>query len=374
MSGPGASAQLPATVTGLCAKRPLLITDAGLRRAGVVERIERLFAESPVRLAGVFDRVAQDARATLVNEAAAAYAELGADSLVALGGGSVLDTAKGVKWMISKGLRDIREGLGGRLVERWPAAQPMSVPHVALPTTAGTGAEVSPIAVIYHEAAGVKVNILHPYINADVAILDPFLTTGLPPFITAFTGFDALTHAVEAYFSPRSNPITDGLALHAVRLIVENLPLAVHHGGNVAAREQMLLASTMAITAFSGSLHAIPVHNLAHVFGAQFGIPHGLANAVLLPAVMRAMPEFYTSRAAQFAEAVGAPGRSGGLEGLISLLERLRADVGLPQTFHAFTMDPEVLAKMVPLVHQDPAGAALRLPEAVVEQVTRAVC
>ncbi len=175
-----------------------------------------------------------------------------------------------------KGLSDIKTVIPkGILFEQFPDANHIPIPHIAMPTTAGTGSEVSPIAVIYNEDAKMKGNIINPYISSDIAVLDPELTVGLPA-ATAFTGFDALTHAIEALASPIATALTDAHALQAIRLIEQNLPAAVTNGENIHARMEMLFASLMGITAFSCALNAIPVHNFAHAYGALFRIPHGL--------------------------------------------------------------------------------------------------
>jgi alcohol dehydrogenase class IV len=378
-SGAGSRALLPEMVRGLGGRRAVLFTDKGLTQSGVTEKVTEMFRIMPgdVELVGIFDDIEQDAKATVINRATRFFEECGGDSLVALGGGSVLDTVKGVKWMLHKGLADIRDGLLGNVLEFWPKAQYIPVPHVALPTTAGTGAEVSPIAVVFHEDLQVKVNLINPFVNADIALLDPELTVGLPPRITAFTGFDALTHAIEGYFSPQANPMTDAYAIQSARMVVENLPIAVHDGRNLTARANMLIASTMAITAFSMSLNAIPVHNMAHAFGAKFGIPHGLANAVLLPNVMAALPQFYLPRVHSFAKAIGlseAPAEPEAcLSYVIDFIRRFREEVGLPATFAEFNLDKSALANMVAAVHSDPSGVVFRIPEAVIQRVTREV-
>ena len=377
-NGVGSRVLLPETIRGLGGKRAFLVTDPGLVRAGLLDKILELFdlVPTPVTIAGVFDRVEQDAKAHIINEAARAYRECAADSLIALGGGSVLDTVKGIKWMVSRGLTDIRPSLIGNVLEMWPDAQPIFIPHVALPTTAGTGAEASPIAVVFHDDLGVKVNLINPFINADIAILDPELTVGLPPSITAFTGFDALTHAIEGFFSPQANPFTDAYAIQSARMIFENLPKAVANGQDLTARANMLMASTMAIISFSLALNAIPVHNMAHAFGAKFGIPHGLANAVLLPNVMAAMSAFYRPRVREFMAAVGfdAPADpDAALEALIQRIRDLREQVGLPATFADYQLDKRQLGKMVDLVHADPSGVVYRLPDAIIQRVTREV-
>lgn len=378
-SGAGSRSMLPQIIKGLGGRRAVLFTDKGLTQAGITEKITELFAYMPgdVQLVGVFDEIEQDAKAEIINRGAQFFKDCNADSLIALGGGSVLDTVKGVKWILHKRLQDIREGLLGNTIESWPEAQYIMIPHVAIPTTAGTGAEVSPIAVVFNEIAGIKTNLINPFINADMAILDPDLTTGLPPKITAFTGFDALTHAVEAYFSPHNNPMADSFAIQSIRMIVDNVRTAVHEGTNLAARSNMLMASTMAITAFSLTLHAIPVHNMAHAFGAKFGIPHGLANAVLLPNVMTSLAPFYLPRIHGFAQALGlqnVPAEPHAcLMEVVKFIKDLRADVGLPDTFAEFNIPAVEPQLIVAAVQGDPSGVVFRLPADVIVKVASEV-
>jgi alcohol dehydrogenase class IV len=365
-AGPGARAFLPAHMKELGARRWMIITDKGLVGAGVIDQVkETLDGPSDLEIVAVFDEVQQDARMTLVNAAATMARHNAVEGILAIGGGSVLDSAKGVKMLLASGLTDIRETVPANVgLYTGALAKPLSIPHIAIPTTAGTGAEVSPIAVFLNEEDHVKANLLHPYIGADIAILDPDLTVGLPPRITAFTGFDALTHAIEGYAWGHSGPLTDSFALHAIRLITKSLPVAVADGKNVDARMDMLAASNMAIMAFPG-LGAIPVHNCAHALGAMYNIPHGLANAVLLPIVMEALPEVYLPKIEWLADAMGIkePGTPEELlRRTVEKIRKLQAEVGLPSNFLEFGPNPNDMQKAVMAVLTDPAGAVLKIP------------
>ncbi|MEG0383202.1 MAG: iron-containing alcohol dehydrogenase [Solibacillus sp.] len=378
-SGAGARSLLPEMIMGLGGKRALLITDKGIVQAGVVTRISELFEslQGNVELVGVFDEIEQDAKAENITKAVQVAKELKADALIALGGGSVLDAVKGIKWMLHKGYENTEEVLHTSIREFPPEAQPMNIPHVAIPTTAGTGAEVSPMAVIYNEKLGVKVVVRTPYLNADMAILDPELTVGLPPKITAFTGMDALTHAIEGYFSTTATPFTDSYALYSAKLIAENLPIVVKDGSKVEARGNMLMASAMAITAFGFGNNGVPVHNMAHVFGAKFRIPHGLANAVLLPNVMTALPDLYLPKIKQFAEALGIETSSSDpqdcLTKVIEFIRNLRQQVGLPDTFAEFNLDSKILDYIVEEVQSDSASGKFLIPADIITKVTEEV-
>lgn len=196
-----------------------------------------------------------------------------------VGGGSAMDTAKGICIVLKEG-GQLRDYQGFQVLTR------RATPHVAIPTTAGTGSEVTYVAVIKDHEAKQKLLFGDYNIIPDVALLDPDLTVGLPRRLTAATGMDAMSHAVESIHSMQRQPIADGLALHAIRLVVEYLPRAVADGQDLVARGQMLIASNMAGAAFSNAQVGL-VHAIAHTVGARFGVHHGLANSILMPHVVR---------------------------------------------------------------------------------------
>ncbi len=377
-SGAGTRALVPDLFRGLQAKRIVLFSDRGLEQAGIVEKIKELFALTPhgtgPELVGVYLDIKQDAGSKDVNAALRFAREVSADGLLAVGGGSVMDTVKGVKYALHHGLTDIKEAIpGGLLYLSWPEATYIPIPHISIPTTAGTGSEVSPIAVIYNEEIKMKTNIIHPFINADMAILDPELTTGLPAKITAFTGFDALTHAIEALASPTATALTDAYALQSIRLIEKHLPTAVKQGDNLTARMEMLQASMMGITAFSFALNAIPVHNFAHAYGALFRIPHGLANAVFLPVVMEMIPDLYLPKVKELAEALHLETRDKESEALlqdvIQKLQEMQQDIGLPSDFKEYNIEQKALDATVVAVKMDPAALNYPLPPELIKAV-----
>jgi alcohol dehydrogenase class IV len=381
-SGSNSRAMVPSLFAGLGAKRVVLLSDRGLEKAGVVEKVAEIFNltghGSGPQLVGQYLDITQDAESRCINDAVRYVKEVGGDALLAVGGGSVLDTVKGVKYALHKGLSDIKEAIpGGLLYEQFPKANFIPIPHIAIPTTAGTGSEVSPIAVIFNEDIQMKTNIINPFINADMAILDPELTLGLPPFITAFTGFDALTHAIEAFASPTATALTDAYALHAIRLIEKNLPVAVSEGTNIAARMDLLQASLMGITAFSFALNAIPVHNLAHAYGALFRIPHGLANAVFLPVVMEMVPSLYLPKVNELASALDVEVKGDSDEtALAKVVEKIRLlqhKVGLPADFKQFNITEENLEQTIPAVMKDPAALSFPMPKELIAAIGQRV-
>jgi alcohol dehydrogenase class IV len=381
-SGSNSRAMVPSLFAGLGAERVVLLSDRGLEKAGVVQKVAEIFNltghGSGPQLVGQYLDITQDAESRCINDAVRYVKEVGGDALLAVGGGSVLDTVKGVKYALHKGLSDIKEAIpGGLLYEQFPKANFIPIPHIAIPTTAGTGSEVSPIAVIFNEEIQMKTNIINPFINADMAILDPDLTVGLPPFITAFTGFDALTHAIEALASPTATALTDAYALHAIRLIEKNLPVAVSEGTNIAARMDLLQASLMGITAFSFALNAIPVHNMAHAYGALFRIPHGLANAVFLPVVMEMVPTLYLPKVNELAAALDVEVKGDTAEAaLAKVVEKIRLlqhKVGLPADFKQYNITEENLAQTVPAVMKDPAALSFPMPKELIAAIGQRV-
>lgn len=373
---------IPDLLKGLGAKRVVLFSDQGLADAGIVDKVAEIFRLTQngtgTQLVGIFTEIKQDAGSESVNAAIRFAREKGADSLLAVGGGSVLDSVKGVKFALHHGLTDIKEAIpGGLAYFSWPEAQFIPIPHVSVPTTAGTGSEVSPIAVIYNEEKRVKTNIIHPFISSNMAVLDPDLTTGLPPFITAFTGFDALTHAIEALNSPTATGFTDAYALQTIRMFEQSIVEAVRNGNNIDARMQMLQASTMGITAFSFALNAIPVHNLAHAFGALYRIPHGLANAVFLPHVIEMIPDLYLPKIGLLAQALNLDTREKEPEALLTevvdKIRRLQQEVGLPSDFSEFDIPEDSLATTIAAVQADPAAMNFPLPAPLIEAISSRV-
>lgn len=373
----GAVARLPALLASLGARRVFLVSDRGLVAAGLVERVERVFALNrsgslPV-LAGTYAEVSQDAGSDTVNAALAGARACAADSIVALGGGSVLDAAKGVKYALARGLTDIGTVLlsGLRLEAE---ERPPGVPHVAIPTTAGTGAEVTNGAVILNQATGLKVLLVAPYLEADVAVLDAQLTVGLPAALTADSGMDALTHAIEVITNPVASHFTDALAFNAIRVIERALPRAVANGRDLQAREDMLQAATMACLALANAVGAAPVHNCSHAFGSVAHVPHGRANGVLLPIVMEEVREFYLPYAARLAGAFGTDTRGQTsevlLDHVIGRIRDLQASVGMPQDFAGARLAPIDPAIAVRGILTDPLAALYRIP---VERATAIV-
>jgi alcohol dehydrogenase class IV len=295
--GPGRAAAVGEEVARLGRSRVLLISDRGIEKAGLLEVVKGALGN---RLQASFLDVPQDSGLETVDAAVRAGREAGVDVVVSVGGGSVIDTSKAAAICLGAGGKAI-DHIGAYLMRGTP------LPHVVLPTTAGTGSEVTNCAVIRHAELGRKVYFLDDRLIPNAAILDPQLTAGLPRGLTGSTGLDALTHAIEAVVSKTANPISEGLALQAIRMIAEHLPAVIERPADLEARVQMQLASTMAGWAFSVAGVGL-VHGLSHALGARHHVPHGTANGILLPHVMRFNVEAAGPKLAQVARALGCNG------------------------------------------------------------------
>jgi alcohol dehydrogenase len=325
--GAGSALDLARECRRLGVHRPFLVTDPGLMKIGLVQPVLTALAAAGLPVL-VFDQVREDPPEATVLAATELARRGGIDAVVAVGGGSSMDVAKVVAVL-----------LGGTqaLPEIYGVAQVTGrrLPLILVPTTAGTGSEVTPVAVIT-TGETTKAGVSSPVLLPDVAVLDAALTLGLPPAVTAMTGVDAIVHAIEAYTSRhKKNPLSDNLAIKALQLLAGNIRTAVRDGDNQQARENMLLGACLAGQAFANAPVAA-VHALAYPLGGHYHFPHGLCNSLVLPAVLQfnlpAAQELY----AQLAEVVvGAP-VAGSVEArsaaLIAALRELIADVALPAT------------------------------------------
>lgn len=266
------------------ARRVFLVTDQVIRGTGLIDRVESGVTDGGLEVAGVFDDVPQDSAVDTVEACAAAAKEAGADSFLAVGGGSVMDTAKLAMVLFSHGgsVHDY-EGIYTLPREEEGLGQPLPVaPLACIPTTAGTGSEVSMGAVVKDHDAKVKLEFADFPLFPRLAILDPDSTATLPPAIAASTGMDAVTHAIEGYVSVDWSPHNDARALHALRMIRQNLERAVHTPEDEEARGNMLIAASLAITTSLGI-----THSMSHPCGGHYGVAHGVANAINLPHSIR---------------------------------------------------------------------------------------
>jgi len=336
VAGHGSLSAIYKEIVNLGCRRALILTDPGVKKAGLAQLAKDALVDFCV---GMFDNIAQDTDLDTVDAATARARDLKADCIVSVGGGSVIDTAKAVCVTLKNGGRANDHVALFRLMEP-------QTPHIVIPTTAGTGSEVTNVAVIKSKIAGRKVYIVDGRITPNTAILDPRFTITMPPGLTATTGMDALTHAVEALTSTMSNRICDGQALHAMRLIRDNLPVAVMEGKYEKARLNMQVAATMAGWAFTIAQVAL-VHAMAHTLGIVYNLPHGAACGILLPKVMRFNVDYAADKLALAAEALGV--NTAGMEGRKAALaaadevEALMKKVGHPMRLRDVGVSEESL-------------------------------
>ena len=350
-AGPGRIAELAAACGLLGIKRPLLVTDEGLRAAPMVQRALALVPGT-----GLFADVRGNPVAANIDAGLAAYRAGDHDGVIAFGGGSALDAGKVIAFMSgqTRPLWDF-EDVG----DWWTRADRRGIaPVVAVPTTAGTGSEVGRAGVVINEATHQKKIIFHPQMMPGVVISDPELTVGLPPGITAATGIDAFVHCFEAYCAPGFHPLADGIALEGMRLIQTYLPRACDNGRDIEARSRMLTAASMGATAFQKGLGG--VHAIAHPVGAYFNTHHGLTNAIVLPYVIahnRPAIEARLQVIARTLDLSGEPYRAV-FDWVLAFRERLRiphtlAEIGVPLT------NPDIIGHEASL---DPSAAGNPLP------------
>jgi alcohol dehydrogenase class IV len=349
-AGPGRIKELPALCRGLGMARPLLVTDPGLAALPMVVGAVQGCRDAGLEC-GLFHEIKGNPTGRNVDDGVRAYKQGGHDGVIAFGGGSALDAAKAIALMAgqTRPLWDF-EDIGDNYLRVDVAGM---APVVAVPTTAGTGSEVGRASVITDEAAEVKRIIFHARMLPSVVILDPELTVGLPPKITAATGMDALSHNLEAYCSPFFHPMAAGIAIEGMRLVKEYLPQAVAHGDDLQARLQMLVASSMGATAFQRGLGAM--HALAHPLGALYDAHHGMLNAILMPYVLKANEHAVAPRLQALARYLDLPDSGPGA--VLDWVLRLRETVGIPHTLAEIGIDP---VNYTPEQYSDLFRAAIR--------------
>lgn len=339
--GSGTAAQVGTLVKNMGGKSILVVADPVVAKIEAGRLVIDALKETGLKVS-VFDQVEMEPCFESVASGVELGRSCGADLVVGVGGGSALDSAKGIAAMINND-GDLKQYVGTGLIPR-PA-----LPLVLLPTTAGTGSEVTNIAIFTDKESGVKSGVVSDYIRARVAVVDPDLTLALPAKPTAYSGVDALCHAVEAFTSVNANPVSDMYALEAIRLAAENLRPAVFQGSNAAARTGMAAASLFAGIAF-GNAGVTAVHALAYPLGARYHVPHGLANAILLPAVMKYNLPGNLERFAMVAGAMGVCAEACTIREKAMLgideIEALSADVGIPARLRDLGVKEEDLAPM----------------------------
>ncbi|MDW5377776.1 iron-containing alcohol dehydrogenase [Halomonas sp. HP20-15] len=345
--GAGAVDDLAEELTLLGVAKPLIVTDAGLTASGLVARVQE--AISAERSTPVYDATPPNPTEVAIEEAVACYREHACDGIVALGGGSSIDLAKGVALLASHPapLRQyaVIEGGAARIGDN-------VLPLIAIPTTAGTGSEVGRAALISMRDER-KLGFLSPHLIPDVAICDPLLTLSLPASLTAATGMDAIAHCVETFLSPRFNPPAEAIALDGLQRATRYIRTAVHHGDDLEARSEMLMAATQGALAFQKGLGA--VHSLSHALGGfhDLKLHHGTLNALLMPHVLRFNQDHCGDKFERLRHAMGLAPATDLAEAFIEL----NRDLGLPMRLSDMGVTQERLAPVAQWALEDHSTA-----------------
>jgi alcohol dehydrogenase class IV len=367
ITGAGRIAELSDACRANGITRPLLVTDRGLAETDLIAGISRRVRDAGIPIS-VFSDVKGNPTESNLYAGVAAFKAGGHDGVVAVGGGSVLDVGKCVAFMVaqSRPVWDF-EDIG----DWWTRANTDGVaPIIAVPTTAGTGSEVGRAGVISREDTHEKKIIFHPLMMPKIAIEDPELAVGLPPFLTMATGMDALAHCFEAYCVQAFHPLADGVALEGIRIIDTYLPRAVENGGDLEARAYMFAAASMGATAFQKGLGAI--HSISHPIGARYDTHHGLTNGVVFPYVFACNRTAIADKIPHIARALDLPGRD--FDAVLSWLLAFRRKLGVPHTLAELGVKEADARTIAADAVKDPTAAAnpRQLTEAEFEQLTLA--
>ncbi len=345
--GAGRIAELPGACAQAGIKRPLLVTDKGLADLPITAQALDILDTAGLGRA-LFSEVDANPNEKNLEAGVTAYRDGGHDGVIAFGGGSGLDLGKMVAFMAgqTRPIWDF-EDIG----DWWTRADADAIaPIVAVPTTAGTGSEVGRASVITNSETHVKKIIFHPKVLPSVVICDPELTVGMPKFITAGTGLDAFAHCVEAFSSPFYHPMSQGIALEGMRLVVDYLPRAYADGTDLEARAQMMSAAAMGATAFQKGLGAI--HALSHPIGAVFNTHHGTTNAVCMPAVLELNAPMIADR---FDRAASYIGVEGGFDGFRAFVQDFNDSFAIPRKLSELGATADRIDDLVPMALADPS-------------------
>jgi alcohol dehydrogenase class IV len=346
--GPGRLAEIGQRCLSMGLRNPLVVTDRGSRDLPFLTQTSQSLSEAGLA-SGIFSEISPNPRDNEIGKGVEAYRTHGHDGIIAIGGGSAMDGAKAI------GLT------AGNELDLWAFEFEQPVPEVksdfptliTVPTTAGTGAETEGTAMVTHSAKGMKFCIWHPGLKPSLALLDPELTVGLPSDLTAWTGADALIHAVEAYMVPGFHPLCDAVALEALSLITKWLPVAVSDPANLAARGGMLTGSCLAGIAFLKGLGM--VHAISHMVGAEYNTHHGLTNAIVLPVVLRFNLEGQDEKVKRMADAMSLGDST--VEGFISDINAMLDQIGIPTSLSAIGVPADASSRLAEKAIQDSAAA-----------------
>jgi alcohol dehydrogenase len=364
LSGNKALAALPYEMGLLGAKKALVVTDKGVVGAGLLKPLQDVMIGENAAIGCVYDATPVDSSNKACNEIAKLFTDHGCDCLIALGGGSCIDSAKGANIVLAEGAADLMQFQG---MDRLTKPQK---PLIVIPTTAGTGSEVTLVAVIKDVERNVKMPFVSDKLYPALAVLDPAMTLTMPAKITAATGMDALTHAIEAYVGLQKNPVSDAFAVAAIKLIFANLAKATENGKDETARLAMADAALLAGIAFSNSMVGV-VHAMAHAVGAVCEVPHGVANAVLLPWGMEYNLGKVAPRLAELAGPVGLTNPADNavqraravIQAVRELTKRLHEISGLPTTLREAGVPESQLERVARVAIDD--GSCIYNPEEI---------
>ena len=347
--GPDRLSEIGDCCLSLNLRNPLLITDPGIKDFPFINAAVDSCKASGLNC-GVFSDVQPNPTGANIEQGVSAFNSGDHDGVIGIGGGSALDAGKAIALMAKQDISIWElEDVG----DNWTRADAGGIaPIVAVPTTAGTGSEVGRASVILDEVAKGKKIIFHPKMVPAIVILDPMVTTGLPPMLTAATGMDALSHSLEAWCSPAYHPMAEGIAVEGIRLVREYLPTAVASGSDVEARTQMLVASMMGATAFQRGLGAM--HALAHPLGALYNAHHGTLNAVLMPYVLIANRQAIEPRIIHLARSIDIPNAS--FDSFLEWVLELRETVSIPQNLEDLGIDDNQADLIGKMAEVDPSG------------------
>ncbi len=373
MCGQFALENIPTEMAGLGCERPLILSDAVLSKIGTLDTVLKAMSDSEINTGNIYTNIPADSSLDVVNAIVGVYREKKCDGLLAVGGGSVIDTAKGVRMVLSQSVNQIQELEGCEMLRRGA-----HVPFIVVPTTSGTGSESTLVAVIKDTVRSVKMEYISYFLQPDAAVFDARMTQTLPARMTASTGMDALCHAIEAYTCLQKNPVSDAYAIGAMRLISGNIMEAVKNGKNERVRLAMANGSTMAGAAFSNSMVGM-VHAIGHALGGVCHVPHGDAMTILLPHCMEynmdklqdlyAEVLMYLTSADEYKQILTACGSDTGALGrrAVDKIRRIESDLkekcGLPTRLSEVGVREEDFAAVAKTALND--GAMLVNPKAV---------
>lgn len=354
--GTGRIAELAEQARAAGLENPLLVTDRALAGLPITAAALKVLDAAGLGRA-MFSDVDPNPDETNLADGIAAYRAGGHDGVICFGGGSALDLGKMIALMAHQradlSVWDLED------VDDWwtRADADRIVPIIAVPTTAGTGSEVGRAGVLTNSATHKKKIIFHPKLMPAVTICDPALTVGMPAFVTAGTGMDALAHCLEAYCSPHYHPMSQGIALEGMRLVLENLPVVYRDPENLPARAHMMSAAAMGAVAFQKGLGAI--HSLSHPVGAVYGTHHGTTNAVVMPMVLDFNRPAIENRIARAAAYLGI---EGGFDGFRARIMELRAELAIPENLSALGVEPDRLDELTEMALEDPSCGGNPVP------------